>query len=410
MQRFGMQSFKGPALAVALTLAVTAAGCGGGSEKPETAAQAPTVLTLGERDVAVAENIRLEAGVPVSGTLEPSETADVKAQISGTITGIRADAGSPVSRGQVLGVIEAEGIRSQATSAQAGIQAAEANLALARQRMESMRTLFETGAVAKIEYDNTRAAVEAAQAQVVAARAQATGAREQVGRATVNSPLGGTISKRNVNGGEAVNPGQVLFTVVNASTLELAGKIPASERGNIRVGQPVAITLSADPARPVRGTIARIEPVADLQTRQVGIYVQVSNPGGDIVAGQFVNGTILTEGVISATVVPKAAVRRRGDTAYVLVVNNGTIQERIIRAGRTDEVKGVTEVVSGVNTGENVIIAPSTTIEPGMKVRLAGEPAATAPAPAGAAPGNTATPAPADSMNNGGKDSAARSN
>ncbi len=412
MQRFGMQYFKGPALAVALTLAVTAAGCGGGSEKPETAAQEEKILTLGERDVAVAENIRLEAGVPVSGTLEPSETADVKAQISGTITGIRADAGSPVSRGQVLGTIEAEGIRSQATSAQAGIQAAEANLALARQRMESMRTLFETGAVAKIEYDNTRAAVEAAQAQVVAARAQATGAREQVGRATVNSPLGGTISKRNVNGGEAVNPGQVLFTVVNASTLELAGKIPASERGNIRVGQPVAITLSADPSRPVRGTIARIEPVADLQTRQVGIYVQVSNPGGDIVAGQFVNGTILTEGVVSATVVPKAAVRRRGDTAYVLVVNNETIQERIIRAGRTDEVKGVIEVVSGVNTGENVIIAPATAIQTGMKVRLAGNAAATPPPAAGGAPGTAAgtAPAPSDSMNNGGKDSAARSN
>jgi RND family efflux transporter MFP subunit len=278
MQRHGNQIFRsaasgtlsgalsGALLAAIVTLGAAASGCGDAGEtgKAETSVEVK-ILTLGERDVALAESARLESGVPISGTLDPSETADVKAEISGIINGLRADAGSPVSRGQVLGTVTAEGIRSQAASAQAGIQAAEANLALARQRMESMKSLFETGAVAKLEYDNSRTAVEAAQAQVAAARAQATGARELVGRASVNSPLGGTVSQRLVNNGEAVSPGQKLFTIVNASTLELAGKIPASERGNISVGQPVALTLSADPTRPVRGTIARIEPVADLQ-------------------------------------------------------------------------------------------------------------------------------------------------
>lgn len=404
MQRHG-KIFRSIPLAAILTLGAAAAGCG-----PEQAGKGETtvsvkVLTLGERDVALAESARLEAGVPISGTLEPSETADVKAELPGTITGLRADAGSPVSRGQVLGVITAEGIRSQAASAQAGIQAAEANLALARQRMESMKSLFETGAVAKLEYDNARTAVEAAQAQVAAARAQATGAREQVGRATVNSPLGGTVSQRVVNNGEAVNPGQKLFTIVNASTLELAGQIPASERGNIRVGQPVALTLSADPARPVRGTIARIEPVADLQTRQVGVYVRVDNPNGAIVAGQFVNGTILTEGVKVATVVPKGGIRRKGDTVYALVVANDVIAQRPLTIGTTDEVKGVVEVISGIRPGEHVIISPTVTVEPGTKVRLAGAagtPAAGTPA-AGTTPNNAAP-------NNGAQDSARRSN
>ncbi len=389
MQRYGRKIFKGVTLAATLVLAAVATGCGGAEKADNTkdAATPPMVLTLGARDVAVAESSRLEAGVPISGSLDPSELAEIKAQISGTITGLRVDAGSAVSRGQALGVITAEGIRSQVTSAQAGIGAAEANLALARQRMESMKSLYETGAVARLEYDNARAAVEAAQAQVVAARAQATGASEQAGRATITSPLGGTISQRLVNNGEAVSPAQKLFTVVNNSILELAGQIPANQRENIRVGQPVSLTLSTAPDRPVRGTIARIEPVANPQTRQVGVHVQVNNSAGTIVAGQFVNGTILTEGVTVATVVPKGGLRRNGDTAYVLVVEDGKIAQRNVTVGRVDETKGVVEIISGVRPGDQVIVAPTVTVEPGTEVRLAGTPA-----------------------NNGGQDSAGRSN
>lgn len=378
MQRYGRQFFKAAALVATVALTAAMTGCNN-AEQSETANE-PAILTLGERDVAVAENIRLEAGVPVSGTLEPSEIADVKAQVAGNITGVRVDAGSPVSRGQVLAVIVAEGIRSQAASTQAAIAAAQAQLDLARQRMESMKSLYETGAVAKLEYDNARTAVEAAQAQLAATRAQATGAQEQAGRATVNSPLGGIVSARMVNEGEAVNPGQQLFRVVNSSTLELAGQIPISQRASVHVGQPVSLTLSADPDRPVRGSIARIEPVANLQTRQVGVYVRVDNPGGNIVAGQYVDGTILTEGVISATVVPQDAIRRRGDTAYALVVAQGTVMERKVTLGRRNDARGVVEVTSGIQAGEHVITVPTVQVEAGTQVRLGGNAAQNATA------------------------------
>lgn len=375
MGRFGRQMFGSATLMAAFALATLVAGCGGGeAEKPaETAPVQETILTLGDRDVAVAENVRMEAGVPISGTLDPSESADVKAQVPGTINGIRVDAGNNVSRGQVLASIEAEGIRSQVSSAKAGIAAAEANLALAQQRAQSMKALFETGAVAKIEYDNAVTAVEAVRAQVVAMRAQATGATEQAGRATVNSPLGGTVSVRMVNNGEAVNPGQTLFKVVNASSLEVSGQIPADQRENIRVGQPVSLTLSADPDRPVRGSIARIEPVADLQTRQVRVHVRVDNPGGAIVAGQFVNGTILSEGAVATLAVPQAAVRKKGDTTFVLVVANGAITERVVTVGARDEVKGIVAIQSGLQPNEKVIIAPTVQVESGTKVRLSGD-------------------------------------
>jgi multidrug efflux pump subunit AcrA (membrane-fusion protein) len=113
--------------------------------------------------------------------------------------------------------------------------------------------------------------------------------------------------------------------------------------------------------------------VADNQTRQVGVYVQVVNPNGAIVAGQFANGTILTEGVKVETVVPIAAVRKNGEKTFALVVVNGTIAERAITVGLRDEAKGVVAIASGINPGERVITAPTMQVTPGTQVRLAGE-------------------------------------
>src|SRR5690606_23975999 len=115
--------------------------------------------------------------------------------------------------------------------------------------------------------------LEAAQAQLASAQAQATGATEQARRTTVTAPFAGEVSKRTVNLGEAVNPGGTMFTVVNSSILELAGQVPVDQAAQVREGMPVVFTLDAYPGREFSGTVARVSPVADPGTRQVGVVM-----------------------------------------------------------------------------------------------------------------------------------------
>ena len=353
----------------------------------DTAAAAPApAIVIDSQDLAAARIENIGATITLSGPLEPKDQVILRAQVPGTVADLRVDRGSNVSRGQRLATIRAAGVQSQAAGAQAGVAAAEANLAVARQRLEAARQLREAGAISDIDLRSAQAGFEAASAQVAAARAQAASAGEAASYTTITAPISGTVSSRKVQEGEAVNPGGELLTIVNSRVLQLAGQISVVDAARVRVGQPVTFSLDAAPGQAYRGRVARIDPTADPGTRQVGVFVELQNPGGRIIGGQFARGTIATTST-RALVVPITAVR--GATpdnvaeAHVFVVENGRIVRRPVQVGARDEASGRIAIVNGVREGEKVIANPTSDIVEGTIVTIAGS-AAPAPAPAAA--------------------------
>src|SRR5690606_37804800 len=146
-------------------------------------------------------------------------------------------------------------------------------------------------------------------AQVAVAVAQAAGASEQAGRTRITAPFAGVVSARSVEAGEAVNSGDPMFQVVSSSTLELSGRIPVDLAQQVRVGQAVTFRLDAYPGRTFEGRVDRIDPVADAQTRQVGLYVRLPNRNGEIIAGQFARGQVVGDQVSDVLLIPSDAVR-----------------------------------------------------------------------------------------------------
>jgi RND family efflux transporter MFP subunit len=362
-------------LIFATALLMTACG---GNKAAEDATTENQPLVLSEQDVASARLSTVAGGAVLTGSLQPAWIVTISAQVPGTMQSIAVDRGVAVREGQVLGIIQAEGIRGAAEGARAAVAAAEANLAVARQRMESAETLRRAGAMSEIDYKAAAAGYEAARAQLAAARAQAAGAIEQAVSATVRAPMTGVINSRSVDVGENVNPGQELFTLVRSDELELAGQVPLDAAASIRPGQPVVFTIPAYPNREFRGSVARIEPMANPQTRQVGVYVRMKNPGG-IVGGQFATGRIIGEATQEATVIPQTAVRGAGADTHVLAIQNGVVTRKPIKVGPADPSTGMIAVTEGLQAGEIVIIA-STPIEEGARVQIGSR--APAPAPA----------------------------
>jgi membrane fusion protein, multidrug efflux system len=338
----------------------------------------------------------------------------------------------------VMATIEAEGVRSQAassragvTSAQAGVssaeagvsgaraavEAAESQLALARERAASAQLLYSQGAMSRLDFQAAQAQVEAAQAQVVASRSQvvaaqgqvaaargqvasaqtaATSAGEQAARTYVRAPFSGAVSIRQAEVGEAVNPGATLFTLVSTSALEMAAQVSADEVGQVQVGAPVEFHLDAYPNERFSGRVARIEPTADPSSRQVGVYLQLANPG-NLVGGLFATGTIVTGSLDQALVVPEDALRGTtggGNEGYVLVVDNGVLRQRPVRVTGRDRVRGIVAVEGELRQGDRVVVAPTTDAVEGRRVTLAPAPRPAAPAE-GATPAGARTAAPA---------------
>ena len=362
--------------ALALGALLSSMACGGTQEASgaadggKGASDGAVPLTLGAHDVAVARTMELARAVTLRGSLEPAQTVTVRSQTTGTVRNLRVDRGSAVTRGQVLATIEAEGVRSQAAGARAQVAAAEAAVALARRRLEGARTLREAGAMSEIDFRSAEANYEAALAQLAAARAQATTASEAAGRATVTAPLTGFVSTRLVEEGEAVGTSDDLLTIVDTRALELAGQVGIEDAQQVRVGQPVTFTLDANPGQEYRGRVTRVDPRADPGTRQVGVYVQLPNPEGRIIAGQFAYGRVVTGAARPSIVIPQTAVRDTGSAAHVFVVENGKLVKRQVSLGARDESRGLVAVTSGVREGERVLASPAPGTTEGLAVTV----------------------------------------
>ena len=383
----------------ALALTGLLAACGGAPADAAAADPAPPATVLTANDVAVVRMADLTTGIALTGSLEPAERVALTAQVGGTITNLRVDRGSPVRRGQALATIRAEGVRSQAAGAEANVAAAQANVELARRQRDAAQRLFQAGATSSLDAQGAQAAFEAAEAQLAAARAQAVATREDAARTVITAPITGSVSARHVEAGEAVSAGDPILTVVNTSVLELAGRIPVDRAAGVRVGQPVAFALGAFPGREFAGTVARIDPAADPETRQVGVYVRLPNAKGEIIAGQFARGRVAGQRVENAVVVPVSAVQGVGSAAAVYVIEGGTLSRRAVQTGARDEASGLVAITSGLKAGDRVLARPSAELADGTPVVVADDQAAasgTQGAMRGATRGTSAGSAPAE--------------
>ena len=202
------------------------------------------------------------------------------------------------------------------------------------------------------------------------------------------APTSGVIETRLVENGEHVARGASMFTLVRNDVLELAASVPARFADGVRAGQVVHFSIDA---RRFDGKVARVSPTIDPTTRAVTVYVQVPNASGAIKGNSFATGRVVGSTIPDALLVPGTAVREIPDSAqyYVFRVANEQLERRPITVGVVDESRGVTQVLSGLEAGDRVVVGNVGTLGDKMKVQLVGEggpagPAGTAPRGSGA--------------------------
>jgi membrane fusion protein, multidrug efflux system len=362
---------------VALTALVAVMTVASGRDRLPPADAAP-LRVLGPHDVAVAAYEWVEAGMTISGSLEPYRVVEVRAQLPGIVDRVLVDRGIAVRQGQPLAFHDAATVNSQLAGAEAAVAAAQSAAFAAMQDEDASETLFASGAIAERTLRLARSAAAAARAELKAAEARLVEARQMVDRARVVTPIAGIVSRRAVSAGEAVNPGQPLFTIVDIDTLELAARVPAHAVAELTVGGHIVFAIDGWPGRRFEGYIARIDAVADPATRQVTVYAYLPNHGHELVGGLHATGRILSEAAGSMLTVPGAAIRGSVDAPYVLAVHGDIVRSIQVVTGTADPVTGRVAIRSGLLEGDIVVIGPADGLDAGTAVRLTAAPAAAA--------------------------------
>jgi len=326
-------------------------------------------ITVGSENIAVATTGSIMSGPTISGTLEPEREAVLRAQVQGSVLQTYADQGQAVSAGTVLARIDATGIQDAYNSARAGVVAARNAADVASRDLARNEKLLTAGAIAERDIEQARRASIAAQAALEDANSRLATAQKQYRSTTVTSPFGGIVSERPVSAGDVVQPGTALFTVVDPSSMRLEASVPAEQLSFIRVGVPVVFTVSGYPGRDFVGHIVRVNPTADPTTRQVRIYVSIPNAGRALVGGLFATGRI-SSATKTGLVVPAAAVDVRGTAPWVMRVKGGKAEKVQVQVGLTDRTSETIEVLSGVQSGDTLLLGAAQGITPGTPVKV----------------------------------------
>jgi RND family efflux transporter MFP subunit len=357
-------------VAVALTLAaVAASACGKGEPDDARAASTPAPTTVGTENIVVAALAELASGPAISGNLQASQEATVRAQIGGTVLQTLVDEGSRVSNGTLLARIDDRTIRDQYLSARSAVTSNQAAADLAKRNLERNERLAAAGAIADRDLDASRTANEAAQSQLADARARLTLQEKQLADAQIRAPFSGIVSKRQVNGGDVVQPGGEMFTVVDPSSMRLEASVPANQLAAIKIGSPVSFNVSGYPERGFTGKITRINPIADPTTGQVRVVVSLPNAGNNLVGGLFAEGRVASE-KRNALVVPTSAVDVTGVKPFVIRLKQGKVERVDVELGLRDEESERVEVKTGVEKGDTLLVGAARGISPGTPVRV----------------------------------------
>ncbi|HSU12847.1 efflux RND transporter periplasmic adaptor subunit [Longimicrobium sp.] len=361
------------ALVAALQLAACSKNAGAdapGAGGPGGGGRAPSV-TLAPADVASPRLVSLEDAVPVTGTLDPLDRAEVRAALEGDLDAVYVREGQPVSAGQVMARFRAVEQAGENASARADLASARTVLSTAQWNLDQTRDLYRQGAVPERDVRVGEQEVAAARARVAAANARLSTTARSVTDTRVVAPVNGIVEKRVVSPGEHVAKGASLFTVVRGDVLELAAAVPERVAAGVQPGQTVHFTAGA---RQIEGRVARVAPSVDPSSRSVTVYVQVPNGDGSLRAGTFASGRIVSRVVDNALVVPASALHegKEGAKPFVYRITGDKIDVAEVTTGLADDAQGVVQVVDGLAPGDRVVVGNVGMLGKGMQVRMAG--------------------------------------
>ena len=331
---------------------------------------------LSKGDVVAVEARALSVNLPLSGSLAPLAQATVKSRTSGVVLESGLREGMNVSAGQVLARLDQADQSARAAQQQAMLDEANARLALAVKNNQNSQALLKQNYISQNSYDTTQSNVALAQASVKSAQAQLQLARNALNDTQIKSPMSGVISKRHVQAGEKLSPDMPVFTIVNLQQLTLEAQVPSSEIPRVKVGQEVQFRVEGYPGRTFAGKVARINPTVEMGSRSMLVYISVNNADNALSGGMFAKGAITTQKSNVMPIIPLAALRKEQDADVVYKIEGGKVVSQPVKLGLRNEEEGIVEVTDGLSGGANLVVGKLEGVKPGVKVRMAGSPAA----------------------------------
>ena len=191
----------------------------------------------------------------------------------------------------------------------------------------------------------------------------------------VKAPVSGAVLRVFEESARVVTMGTPLVEVGDPSDLEVVIEVLSRDGALIAPGAPVELDEWGGSV-PLQAKVRLVEPAAFTKVSALGVEEQRVNVIADLVTPQAERGGVGDAFRVEAKIllwaaertlkIPSGAVFRRGDDWAVFVVNGGHARLRRVKAGRSSGTE--TQILSGLNEGEEVVVYPGDHVDDGVAV------------------------------------------
>ncbi len=297
--------------------------------------------------------------IRVLGVARGQRSVNVTSSTTELITRVLFADGQLVSAGAPL-------VELQAREEDAAIIEARANVNQAQREYDRYKALADRGVAPQVMLEQAETALETARASLQAAQARR-------GDRVIRAPFAGRVGLTTVTPGTLINPGAVIATLDDTSTIRVDFPLPERYLNLLRPGAPITATADAYGDAPFQGRIALIDTRVNEATRAATARAEFPNPGGRIRPGMLLR-VVVQQGQRQTPAAPEAAVQYEGAGAFVYRIapgQNGSTAQRVeVETGAVEN--GLVEILSGVEPGERIVGSGLNRIQPGAPVSVAG--------------------------------------
>lgn len=331
------------------------------------------------------------------GAVEARRSYLIGPTAAGRVKAVHADVGETVKAGQLLAEIDPVDLEERLRSTEAAYaRAASAVVAAAAQRKDALarRQLAELNAQRyrdlggknfvsasavegkQQELDSAQAAVDASEANLQGARqdqlrlkADQEGIRQQRGNLRLLAPRDGLVISRDAEPGSTVIAGQAVLRVVEPDSLWIKARLDQGRSRGLAVGQAVDIVLRSNASTALAGKVARIEPVSDSVTEERIAQIVFERIPEGLSIGEMAEVTVMTGAAQSGLLVPNAAIKQMPQGSGVWKLKEGNPSLAPVKLGCTS-LDGKVQILDGLAAGDEVVIHSERDLSEGARIKV----------------------------------------
>ena len=346
------------------------ASCGGGGGRPTFGDNEYPVVTVGTSSTT------MQSTYPAN--IKGVQDVEIHPKVQGFITQINVKEGQTVSAGQVLFVLDNATYQAQVRQAQAQVNTATASLNTAKLTYENSQKLHASGVIGDYELQSSKNSYESAVAGLAAAQASLASAKEMLSFCYVKSPAAGVVGSLPFKVGTLVSAANTLTTVSNISSMEVyfsmtekdmlaMGKNAGGLTGAIEAMPAVKLKLADGTEYGQEGRVTKMSGVIDAATGSVQIIAVFPNPEKVLKSGGS-GAIIIPKSNTDAIIIPQGCVSEVQDKKFVYILDkDNKVKYTEIKVDPQNDGNNYI-VTEGLKTGDKYVTNGITKLSDGMEI------------------------------------------